>query len=414
MGTQESEFHSLAEVNAAECTTKVNVAECKSRPDKIDSELRSSVISFAATFNEFLRTLIREGRLREDYPILDENEWLSTVSNQAKRKEGNFTKWMKGKFMNQILEETKESNSKKVPLSTSTPIKKWTDAHLATVETDKFEVLHGEMEEHLEGDYGFAIEEHHLFGESSKLHSSSISVQDELEHSMLSNERELEFKNQLLELETVKMDEQLNMEENSIVEMPFIEDDGILKNLDEPLVEDTKEVGIGDGENEILGHPMFLTEGITLNPGYQEVKTDCSFKVFSPSRSAEDECSSYVGVTGSVLGIVENWAPNANQVTVETDYSNEGNDGMIYTHNLQVNVSLETKLIKPNGIFYLGVAKFQDETKHYFDDDETDRSQSIYKIMNKFKTTEKPKHARYYLYYVYHSSFYFRGSHFYY
>ena len=30
-------------------------------------------------------------------------------------------------------------------------------------------------------------------------------------------------------------------------------------------------------------------------------------------------------------------------------------------------------MIKPNGIFYLGVAKFQDETKHYSDDDETDR-----------------------------------------
>ena len=167
-----SGFHSLTEVNAA---------ECKSRPDKIDSELRNCMISFAATFNEFLRTLIKEGQLREDDPILDENEWSSTVSNQAKRKEGNFTKWMKGKFMNQILEETKESNSKKVPLSTSTPIKKWTDAHLATVETDKFEVLHGEMEEHLEGDYGFAIEEHHLFDESSKLHSSVISVQGGVE-----------------------------------------------------------------------------------------------------------------------------------------------------------------------------------------------------------------------------------------
>ena len=120
---------------------------------------------------------------------MDENEWLSTVSNQAKRKEGNFTKWMKGNFKNQILEETEESNSKEVHLSTSTPIKKWTDAHLATVETDKFEVLHGEMEEHLEGDYGFAIEEHHLFGESSKLPSSAISIQGELEHSTLSNER---------------------------------------------------------------------------------------------------------------------------------------------------------------------------------------------------------------------------------
>ena len=141
------------------------------------------MISFATTFNEFLRTLIREGRLREDYPILDENEWLSTVSNQAKRMEGNFT--------NQILEETEESNSEEVPLSTSTPIKKWTNAHLAKVETDEFEVLHGEMEEYLEGEYGFAIEEHHLFGESLKLPSSSISVQEKLEHSTLSNEREL-------------------------------------------------------------------------------------------------------------------------------------------------------------------------------------------------------------------------------
>ena len=46
---------------------------------------------------------------------------------------------------------------------------------------------------------------------------------------------------------------------------------------------------------------------------------------------------------------------------------------MICTHNLQADVSLETKLIKPNGIFYLGVAKFPDETKHYSDDDETDK-----------------------------------------
>ena len=136
-----SGFHSLTEVNAA---------ECKSRPDKIDSELRNCMISFATTFNEFLRTLIKEGQLREDDPILDENEWSSTVSNKAKGMEENS-------------------------------------------------------------------------------------------------------KNQILELETMKMDEQLNMEEDSIVETPFIEEDGIFKNLVSPTegssinMSSTKEVGIGDG-----------------------------------------------------------------------------------------------------------------------------------------------------------------------
>ena len=66
-----------------------------------------------------------------------------------------------------------------------------------------------------------------------------------------------------------------------------------------------------------MGLPVFLIEGVTMNLGYQEVKTDCSLEVFSPSRSAEDECS-YVRMIGSVLGIVDNWAPNENQVTVET------------------------------------------------------------------------------------------------
>ena len=88
-----------------------------------------------------------------------------------------------------IIEEKPATSiqTKEVPLSKSTPIKKWTDAHSVMVETKKFRAFYDEMEEHLEGDYSFAIEEHHLFDESSKLPSSVISVQGELRGAMNKN-----------------------------------------------------------------------------------------------------------------------------------------------------------------------------------------------------------------------------------
>ena len=76
------------------------------------------------------------------------------------------------------------------------------------------------MEEHLEGDHSFAIEERHLFDESSKLPSSVISVQGELKHSTWGNERELEFKNQFLETETINLNQKLIEEKVGMISFP--------------------------------------------------------------------------------------------------------------------------------------------------------------------------------------------------
>ena len=61
------------------------------------------------------------------------------------------------------------------------------------------------------------------------------------------------------------------------------------------------------------------------------------------------------------FGVDENgfWVFNENQATVETDYDNDENDRMMDIQNFQAQISLETKLISPNGIFYLGVAELQ-------------------------------------------------------
>lgn len=173
------------------------------------------------------------------------------------------------------------------------------------------------------------------------------------------------------------MDKQRNMEEDGMIETSLIDEDEIFKNLIASTgrlsinLGFTKEeemdnlVKLGNGGSEILGHPMFLTQGITMNLGYQEVNIDSnladrSVEVSNAPRIADNECSSYVGVTGC-FGVHENgfWVFNENQATVETDCDNEENDRMMDIQNFQAQISLETKLISPNEIFYLGVAELQ-------------------------------------------------------